>query len=120
MQEISMTDEQIDMEEVAEMQLDKSVSKMKAAQSRKRMTMFKQLESNLSNENTSRNSTANQATKNQDNGQRFSKNSGNSTLGILYLVSVSIFVLLSAALAIKLWLRLIYKEFGHYSIEGQL
>lgn len=53
-----MTDEQIDMEEVANINLDKSVSKMKAIQSRKRMALLKRLENTFSQEDLSKGSRA--------------------------------------------------------------
>ena len=84
------------------------------------MALLKRLENTFSQEDLSKGSRAlDNAQGGSTTSQTLSAGRGNQTLGILYLLSAIIFIVLSAVFGFKLWLRLDFKKFAFYSLDGE-
>jgi multidrug efflux pump subunit AcrB len=106
-----MTDEQVDLEDVATLVVDKSVSKMKKYQNKKRKNLLKRLENTYTHEESN--------TEMESNRNAMTINQNSSTLSKLYLFSGIIFLLLSALFSIKLWLRFDFDSFTQQVLLGE-
>jgi hypothetical protein len=106
-----MSEEKIDCEDIAKEKIDKSTSKMKKYQTKKRRKLLKRLENTYTNEETN--------AEMESNRNALTVNKNSSTLNMLYLVSGIIFLLLSALFSMKLWLRFDFDSFTQLVLHGE-
>lgn len=99
------------MEEIANVKVDKSTTKIKKYQTRKRRNLLRRLEHTYTHEES------NNEMENSRSAITVKQNS--STLSMLYLVSGIIFLLLSALFSIKLWLRFDFDTFTQLVLTGE-